>query len=112
MRYQPEETSLVKQASSVAFENVTFRSPDGRRVFAGFDLKIEPGERVGLVGQSGGGKSTLFALLQRFYDLHGGRILIDGQDICRGEREGCRNPIALFPQDIAPFQRPIMEKIP
>src|SRR5438128_5678731 len=105
MRDHPEATPLVKQGTSVAFENVTFQYPDGRRVFAGFDLKIEPGERVGLGGQSGGGKSTLFALLQRFYDLHGGRILIDGQDISRVTRDSLRNAIAVVPQDIALFQR-------
>src|SRR5260221_7120791 len=107
MRDHPEATPLVKQGISVAFENVTFRYPDGRRVFASFDLKIEPGERVGLVGQSGGGKSTLFALLQRFYDLHGGRILIDGQDIFRVTRDSLRNAIAVVPQGIALFQRSI-----
>jgi len=111
MRDHPEATPLVKQGTSVAFENVTFQYPDGRRVFAGFDLEIEPGERVGLVGQSGGGKSTLFALLQRFYDLHGGRILIDGQDISRVTRDSLRNAIAVVPQDIALFQRSIMENI-
>jgi ATP-binding cassette subfamily B protein len=111
MRDHPEATPLVKQGTSVAFENVTFRYPDGRPVFADFDLKIEPGERVGLVGQSGGGKSTLFALLQRFYDLHGGRILIDGQDISRVTRDSLRNAIAVVPQDIALFQRSILENI-
>jgi ATP-binding cassette subfamily B protein len=111
MRDHPEATPLVKQGTSVAFENVTFQYPDGRRVFAGFDLEIDPGERVGLVGQSGGGKSTLFALLQRFYDLHDGRILIDGQDISRVTRDSLRNAIAVVPQDIALFQRSIMENI-
>jgi ATP-binding cassette subfamily B protein len=52
MQDHPEATPLVKQGTSVAFENVAFQYPDCRRVFSGFDLKIEPGERVGLVGQS------------------------------------------------------------
>ena len=52
-------------------------------VLRGFDLDIEPGQRVGLVGYSGAGKSTVLALLQRFYDVQAGRILIDGQDIAR-----------------------------
>ena len=51
------------------------------KVFDKFSLRLEPGQRVGLVGQSGGGKSTLFALLQRFYDVQHGSIIIDGQDI-------------------------------
>lgn len=111
MRDHPDATPLVKQGARVAFENVTFRYPDGRSVFAGFDLEINPGERVGLVGPSGSGKSTLFALLQRFYDLNGGRILIDSQDIARVTRDSLRAAIAVVPQDIALFQRSIMENI-
>ena len=70
-----------------------------------------PGERVGLVGHSGGGKSTLFALLQRFYDLQGGRILIDGQDIARVTQESLRAAIAVVPQDVSMFHRSVMENI-
>ena len=50
-------------------------------VFSGFSLDVDPGQRIGLVGPSGGGKSTLFALIQRYYPARSGRILIDGQDI-------------------------------
>ena len=111
MRDHPNATTLVKHGASVAFKNVTFQYPDGRSVFAEFNLKIERSERIGLVGPSGSGKSTLFALLQRFYDLHGGRILIDDQDISKVTRDSLRAAIAVVPQDIALFQRSIMENI-
>ena len=74
-------------------------------------LRIEAGQRVGLVGPSGGGKSTLFALLQRFYDVQQGRILIDGQDIARVTQESLRAAIAVVPQDVSLFHRSIMENI-
>lgn len=102
---------LVHRPSSVAFENVSFAYPDGRRVFKDFNLRLEPGQRVGLIGPSGGGKSTLFALLQRLYDVQKGRILIDGQDITRVTQESLRESIAIVPQDVSMFRRTIMENI-
>ncbi|MGA9432433.1 MAG: ATP-binding cassette domain-containing protein, partial [Xanthobacteraceae bacterium] len=81
------------------------------QIFKGFDLSFRPGERVGLVGRSGGGKSTLFALLQRFYDVEAGRILIDGQDIARVTQESLREAIGVVPQDISMFHRSVMENI-
>ena len=93
------------------FEHVDFRYPDGRRIFEDFNLSFRPGERVGLVGHSGGGKSTLFALLQRFYDVQAGRILIDGQDIARVTQESLREAIGVVPQDISMFHRSVMENI-
>jgi ATP-binding cassette subfamily B protein len=111
LRDHPDATPLIRRGARVAFDNVSFRYPDGRQVFTGFDLKIEPGERVGLVGRSGGGKSTLFAVLQRFYDLHGGRILVDDQDIAKVTQESLRHAIAVVPQDIALFQRSVLENI-
>src|SRR5271154_1399692 len=61
LRDHPEAVSLVKHGASIAFENISFRFPNGQRVFANFSLNLEPGRRTGLVGPSGGGKSTLFA---------------------------------------------------
>ena len=97
--------------ASVTFEKVSFSYPDGRKVFDDFSLHIEAGQRVGLVGQSGGGKSTLFALLQRFYDVQSGRILIGHQDIARVTQESLRRAIAVVPQDISLFHRSVMENI-
>jgi len=71
----------VKAGAAIAFNNVGFRYPGGLKVFDRFSLRLQAGQRVGLVGQSGGGKSSLFVLLQRFYDPQAGSITIDGQDI-------------------------------
>ena len=93
------------------FENVEFRYADGQQILKNFNLSFLPGERVGLVGRSGGGKSTLFALLQRFYDVQSGRILIDGQDISLVTQESLREAIGVVPQDISMFHRSVMENI-
>jgi ATP-binding cassette, subfamily B, bacterial len=111
LRDHPEAEPLVRRGASVKFEQVDFRYPGGRQIFQGFDLNFRPGERVGLVGQSGGGKSTLFALLQRFYDVQAGRILIDGQDIARVTQDSLREAIGVVPQDISMFHRSVMENI-
>jgi ATP-binding cassette, subfamily B, bacterial len=99
LRDHPEAQSFVRRGASVALESISFCYPDGSGVFADLSLRIEPGQRVGLVGPSGGGKSSLFALIQRFYDLRGGRILIDGQDILRVTQESLRSAIAVVPQE-------------
>jgi ATP-binding cassette, subfamily B, bacterial len=111
LRDHPQATSLARSGATVTFEKIAFSYPGGREVFTDFSLCIEPGQRVGLVGQSGCGKSTLFSLLQRFYDVHGGRILVGGQDIARVTQESLRSAIAVVPQDISLFHRSIMENI-
>jgi ATP-binding cassette subfamily B protein len=111
LRDHPEARPLVRRGTRVVFENVSFGYPDGHPVFRNLSLTFEPGQRVGLVGKSGGGKSTLFALLQRSYDLQGGRILIDGQDIARVTQESLREAIAVVPQDISLFHRSVLENI-
>jgi ATP-binding cassette subfamily B protein len=111
LRDHPKAEPLIKQGARVEFENVTFRYPNGSSVFANLRLTVEPGQRVGLVGQSGGGKSTLFALLQRFYDLQEGQIRIGGQDISKVTQESLREAIAVVPQDISLFQRSVIENI-
>ena len=111
LRDHPKATVLVKRGARVQFDDVTFGYTDGTRVFAGLNLRLEPGQRVGLVGPSGGGKSTLFALLQRFYDLQHGRVLIDGQDIARVTQDSLRAAIAVVPQDISLFHRSVIENI-
>jgi ATP-binding cassette subfamily B protein len=107
----PEAEPLRRGGASVAFENIRFSYPDRRRVFEDFSLKIEPGQRVGLVGRTGCGKSTLFALVQRLYDVQGGRILIEGQDIARVTQESLSGAMAVVPQDISLFHRSILENI-
>ena len=111
LRDHPEAETLVHRGASVKFEDVAFRYPDGQQIFDSLNLAFRPGERVGLVGPSGGGKSTLFALLQRFYDVQEGRILIDGQDVARVTQESLREAIGVVPQDISMFHRSVMENI-
>jgi ATP-binding cassette subfamily B protein len=111
MQDHPQAQPLLRGGASVAFENVRFSYPDGRQVFEDFNVRIEPGQRVGLVGRSGCGKSTLFALVQRLYDVQGGRILIDGQDIARVTQASLSQAIAVVPQDISLFHRTILENI-
>jgi len=111
LRDHPEAGALVKCGASIEFDNVTFDYPGSRPVFDRFSLRLESNQRVGLVGESGAGKSTLFCLLQRFHDVQGGRILVDGQDIARVTQDSLRSAIALVPQDISLFQRSIMENI-
>jgi ATP-binding cassette, subfamily B, bacterial len=111
LRDHPEAASLIRQGASVVLENISFRYPNGHVVFDGLDLRLQPGQRVGLVGPSGGGKSSLFALIQRFYDVRDGRILIDGQDIARVTQESLRAAMAVVPQDLSLFHRTAMENI-
>jgi ATP-binding cassette, subfamily B, bacterial len=111
LRDHPQAAALIPGGSSVVFENISFRYPEGRQVFDNFSLTLEKGQRVGLVGPSGGGKTTLIALLQRFYDLQSGRILIDGQDISRTTLASLQQAIAIVPQDTALFNRSLMENI-
>jgi ATP-binding cassette, subfamily B, bacterial len=108
----PQAAALApKGGASIVFERMSFAYPGDRHVFDQFDLAVEPGQKVGLVGPSGGGKSTLIALLQRFYDLPSGRILIDGHDISRATQESLRQAIAVVPQDAPLLNRSLMENI-
>jgi ATP-binding cassette subfamily B protein len=111
LRDHPEAEPLVKSGAAIAFNNISFRYPGGLQVFDKFGLRLQPGQRVGLVGQSGGGKSSLFVLLQRFYDVQHGSITIDGQDISRVTQQSLRQAISVVPQDISLFHRSILENI-
>ena len=107
----PDARQLPTGPGEVSFEQVRFAYPGRPAVLKDFDLTIAPGQRVGLVGFSGAGKSTVLALLQRFYDVSGGRISIDGQDIRDVSQESLRNVMAVVPQDISLFHRSVMENI-
>ena len=80
-------------------------------MFENFNLRLRPGQRVGLVGPSGGGKTSLFALLQRFYDVDDGSITIDGQNIAHVTQQSLRAAISVVPQDISLFHRSIIDNI-
>jgi ATP-binding cassette subfamily B protein len=103
LRDHPEAEALTRSGASVEFDKVTFRHRGDRPVFEDLSFRIEAGQRVGLVGPSGAGKSTVFALAQRFYDLQGGRILVDGQDIARVTQESLRAATGVVPQDVSLF---------
>ena len=96
----------------VVFDRVTFAyANQAEPTYSDFSLAIAPGERVALVGPTGAGKSTFVKLIQRLYDLQGGRILVDGQDISRVSQVSLRRSIAVVPQDPALFHRTIGENI-
>jgi ATP-binding cassette subfamily B protein len=107
----PKAKPLVTSGLGIAFKDVSFAYRNARCVIKNFNLAIEPGQRVGIVGPSGGGKTTLFALLQRLHDVQDGRIMIDGQDITRITQQSLRAAIAVVPQDICLFHRSLIENI-
>ncbi len=96
---------------AIDFEAVSYRYPEGRQVLDRFNLSIPAGQKVGLVGPSGAGKSTIISLIQRLDDVQRGTILIDGQPITAMAQDELRAKIAVVPQDIALFHRPILENI-
>ncbi len=95
----------------IVFDHVRFHYGKTKGVIEDLSLAIEPGEKVGLVGRSGAGKSTLVNLLLRFYDIEGGRILIDGQDIARVTQESLREAIGMVTQDTSLLHRSVRENI-
>ena len=111
MADRPGAVELRVAAGRVSFQDVGFAYPERAPVLRDFTLDIRPGERVGLVGVSGAGKSTVLALLQRFYDVSSGRIRIDGQDIAEVTQESLRTAMAIVPQDISLFHRSVLENI-
>ncbi|HWE74241.1 MAG TPA: ABC transporter ATP-binding protein [Stellaceae bacterium] len=111
LRDVPSAPPLRRHRGAITFDGVRFAYPDGRKVFDRFNLHIEPEQRVALVGESGGGKSTLFALLQRFHDPQSGQIRIDCQDIATTTQDSLRAAIAVVPQDVGLLNRSVIENI-
>ncbi|HEX4278987.1 MAG TPA: ABC transporter ATP-binding protein [Bryobacteraceae bacterium] len=109
---RPDAPELKAAAGSIVFENVTFQyGSHTTPLFSDFSLTIRPGERVGLVGHSGSGKTTFVKLLHRLYDINEGRILIDGQDIAGVTQTSLRKQLALVPQEPVLFHRSLAENI-
>ncbi|MFE9560586.1 ABC transporter ATP-binding protein [Streptomyces sp. NPDC006487] len=98
-------------AADVRFDRVTFGHEGGKPLFDGLDLDVPGGSKLGLVGRSGGGKTTLTRLLLRMTDIDAGRILIGGQDISRLSQSDLRSLIAYVPQDPAMFHRTLRDNI-
>jgi ATP-binding cassette subfamily B multidrug efflux pump len=119
---RPQAGALTVKRGEIAFEDVRFHygrdvsaGEDGRlhpgAVLEEFTLTVQPGEKIGLVGRSGAGKSTVVNLLLRFFDLEGGRILIDGQDIAGVTQESLRAQISMVTQDTSLLHRSISDNI-
>jgi ATP-binding cassette, subfamily B, bacterial len=111
LRDHPEAAPLRPRHQEVVFEGVTFAYPAGTRVLEEFSLRFGAGQRTGLIGPSGGGKSTILNLVQRLHDVDAGRILIDGQDIRRITLESMRHAISFVPQDISLLHRSVLDNI-
>ncbi|MEF7616216.1 ABC transporter ATP-binding protein [Aquincola sp. MAHUQ-54] len=95
----------------VRFEHVRFGYGSGKPVIDDLSLHIRPGEKVGLVGRSGAGKSTVVNLLLRLYDVESGRILVDGQDIAHATQESLRAQIGMVTQDTSLLHRSVRDNI-
>ncbi len=110
---QDREGALPLQVTrgAVRFEHIHFHYGKQGGVIAGLDLTVRAGEKIGVVGPSGAGKSTLVNVLLRLYDLEGGRILIDGQDVARVSQESLRSQIGVVTQDTSLLHRSIRDNI-
>jgi ATP-binding cassette subfamily B multidrug efflux pump len=108
---KPAATDLVIREPSIVFDNIRFHYGKGGGVIGNLSLSIAPGEKVGIIGRSGAGKTTLANLLLRFYDLEGGRISVSGQDISTVRQESLRRQIGMVTQDTALLHRSIRDNI-
>jgi ABC-type transport system involved in Fe-S cluster assembly fused permease/ATPase subunit len=107
----PDAASLRLRGGDVRFENVDFHYEAARSILRGVDFRIPAGKTVAVVGTTGAGKSTLARLLFRFYDVTGGRITIDGEDIREVTQESLRRAIGIVPQDTVLFNDTIYYNI-
>ncbi|HKQ96041.1 MAG TPA: ABC transporter ATP-binding protein [Aestuariivirgaceae bacterium] len=111
----PDATPLVVRKGDILYDRICFdygrERADGRGVIDDMTLHVKPGEKVGLIGRSGAGKSTLVSLLLRFFDLSGGRILIDGHDISKVTQESLRAQIGVVTQDTSLLHRSVIDNI-
>ena len=108
----PDAQPIDIQGGRIVFEDVTFHYGGHRApLYDGLSVDIRAGERVGLVGRSGSGKTTFVKLVQRLYDVTGGRILIDGQDIAQATQQSLRSQIAIVQQEPILFHRSLAENI-
>ncbi len=108
---RPDAQALAVPRGEVRFDNVVFAYGGQRKVVDGLSLTIRAGEKIGLVGRSGAGKSTVVNLLLRLYDLESGRILIDGQDIAGVTQESLRRQVGMVTQDTSLLHRSVRENI-
>jgi len=107
----PDAKPLQVPRGEVRFEHVDFSYGGKTPVLQDFGLTVRPGEKIGLIGRSGAGKSTLVNLLLRFYDVDGGRILVDGQDIAHVTQDSLRSSIGMVTQDTSLLHRSVRDNI-
>jgi ATP-binding cassette, subfamily B, multidrug efflux pump len=108
---KPEAKVLAAPKGEIVYDGVRFHYGKQKGVIEELTLKIAPGEKVGIVGRSGAGKSTLVNLLLRFYDIEGGRILIDGQDIANVTQDSLRANIGMVTQDTSLLHRSVRDNL-
>jgi ATP-binding cassette subfamily B multidrug efflux pump len=108
---RPDAKPLSVRRGEVRFEDVRFGYGKPKPVISDFTLTVRAGEKVGLIGRSGAGKSTLVNILLRFYDVEGGRILIDGQDIAHVTQDSLRANIGMVTQDTSLLHRSVRDNI-
>lgn len=109
---EPDAVPLQNPQGEIRFENVGFEYPDDHnRVFTGLNLEIHAGEKMAIVGPSGGGKTTLCNLIPRFYDVTGGKITLDGEDIKHFTLKSLRQNIGIVQQDVYLFSGTVYENI-
>lgn len=107
----PDATVLNVKKGKIEFKNVTFGYGGNKPIFKGFSLCIEPQQKVGIVGMSGSGKSTFINLIERFYDVDKGEILIDGHNIAHVTQESLHESLGYIAQTTALFERSVAENI-
>jgi ATP-binding cassette subfamily B multidrug efflux pump len=107
----PDAKPLQVTQGEVRFEDVSFSYGGKKPVIQHFSLAIRPGEKIGLVGRSGAGKSTLVNLLLRFYDVEGGRVLVDGQDVAHVQQTSLRAQVGMVTQDNSLLHRSVRDNI-
>ena len=107
----PNARELIVTKGEISFEQVGFFYQQQRDILRQISFTVKSGQKVAVVGESGGGKSTLVKLLFRFYDVTAGRILIDGQDISQVTQQSLRSAIGIVPQDTVLFNDTILENI-
>jgi ATP-binding cassette subfamily B multidrug efflux pump len=108
---RPDAKELVVGEGEIRFDKVRFHYGKQKGVIENLSLTVKPGEKVGLVGRSGAGKSTVVNLLLRFYDIEGGRILLDGQDIAAARQDSLRANIGMVTQDTSLLHRSVRDNI-
>lgn len=107
----PDAKKMIIKKAAIRFDNISFAYKNRQPIFKNLSLEIKPGEKIGLVGTSGAGKSTFIKLLSRYFDVTSGAILINGADIRNFTQDSLHKNIAVIPQDVCLFNRSLYDNI-